>query len=1042
MRRGVVVGAIALALTAGQGLPARAETPPDPRVDTSVARFRHLDPRSVGRIRNLPVGLGRDAYVNALVELSAAPVAARTPVAGGGVSEAVTASARREISAEQADKDAALRSAGATVEGRLSYVLNAVRVRVKAGDLATVAAVPGVKRVQVARTVRVANAAGGAYTGVGTAWTANRATGAGTVIGVIDTGIDYTHADFAGAGTAAAFRRARGTATSLPTDGTFPSAKVIGGFDFVGDDYDADDPGHDVPAPDPNPIPCENHGTHVAGTAAGAGVNPDGTTYAGGYDASASSRPFSVAPGAAPEAKLRAYKVFGCDGTVSEDIVVAAIDQAVADHVDVINMSLGSSFGTADDLQIRAVDNAGRSGVLVVVSAGNDGPGAYLTGTPATADTAVAVAAMDAGTPTRPGADLTLPDGAVVHGQNSNGVPFAAFTAAVTVASDPGHLGCDGSGYGNARGKIVLTVRGTCDRVTRAALGDSTGALAVVMVNTAAGLPPFEGPIDGVDIPFIGVDGAEGADVVLSRLATTSLTVSPATVANAGYARFASFSSGGPRRPDSALKPDLTAPGVSVVSAGMGRGAGAVTMSGTSMAAPHVAGIAALVRQTHPRWTPSQVKAALVSTADPARLADYADAGGPVRGGTGVVQAARATGTVAYAWTPEGRDNLSFGLETLSSGDTASRTYKIANTSSRSVTYDLAATLTTPAHGAKVTVSPRSLTVAAKTSQPVAVTISIPTRAVAKLPGAQSSDRGALVRLAGVVVATPRGHGRGLYPLRTAFLLVPRPVSGVRSELTAAPRRASGRKGTLTVRNDGVHSGAGDVYAWTQSDPVGDAGDREAPDIIDVGVQSLPATVPTGGGQTTEDRVLVFAVNTAEGTSTHATRAVEILIDTDGDGMAEFVTIGADVGVLSAGTPNGTVGAFTVDAAGRLVDAWYAYAPANGSVEELPVYAGALGLAPDRGRFTFSVIGTWVFGGTGSDGNDGYDGTVAASFDAYRPAVSNGDHVIVGPGRRATLPVGVDPAQLSSQTVKGWLVVTSDDPAGRPTADRVPLSFG
>jgi minor extracellular serine protease Vpr len=1036
MRRGVVVGGIALTLMTGSALPARAETPRNPRVDASVARFRHLDAQSIGRIRNLPAGIGHDVYVNALVELSTAPVTAHAGASGAEVTEAAAASVRREVSAEQADKDTALRSAGATVEGRLSYVLNAVRVRVKAGDLGKVAAIPGVQRVQVARTVRSDNAAGGAYTGVGSAWTATGVTGAGTVIGVIDTGIDYTHADFGGEGTPAAFRRARGTATSLPTDGTFPSAKVVGGFDFVGDDYSADDPARDVPAPDPNPIPCDDHGTHVAGTAAGAGVDPDGTTYTGRYDGSTPSHPFAVAPGAAPEAKLRAYKVFGCDGTVGDDILVAAIDQAVADHVDVINMSLGSSFGTADDLTARAVDNATRAGVLVVASAGNDGPNAYLTGAPATADTAVAVAAMDASSPTRPGADLTLPGGTVVHGQNSNGATFATFTAGVTVASDPGHLGCDGSGYADAQGKVVITVRGTCDRVARAALGDQKGALAVIMINDGPGLPPYEGPIDGVDIPFIGVDGTDGADAVLSRLDSTSLTVSPATIANSGYARFASFTSGGPRRTDGALKPDLAAPGVSVASAGMGKGAGSVTMSGTSMAAPHVAGIAALVRQVHPGWTPSQVKAALVSTADPTELADYADAGGPARGGTGVVQAARATDTVAFAWTPEGRDNLSFGLDTLASKETESRTYKIANTSPRSVTYDLATTLAGPANGASVTVSPRTLTVPPKTSKPVTVTISIPTRAVAALPGAGSCDRGALARLAGTVVATPRSRGPGLYPLRTAFLLVPKPLSGVSSELTTSPRRSSGRGGTITLTNTGVHPGAGDVYAWTQSDPFGDVDDREVPDIIDVGVQSLPTTVPSDDGMTRQDRVLVFAVNTAVGTSTHATQVVEVLIDTNGDGMAEYLTIAADVGLLTTGTPNGAVGAFTVDAGGQLVDAWYAYAPANGSIEELPVYAGALGLTQSSSRFTFSVLGASVLGGSE------YDSTAAAGFDAYRPAVSSGNYAIVGGGRKATVPVTADPAQLPSRTVKGWLVVTSDDAAGKPTADRVPLSFG
>lgn len=1033
MKRPVIIGGLALALVAGSVIPAQAETAPQPRSLSTKGRFSHLDPHALGKIKNLPASLKRDTMVNALVELSVAPVSVQEAATSGAVDGAAV---RRQVSAEQASKDAQLRAAGATVEGRLTYVLNAVRIRVRARDLAKVAMIPGVRQVQVAKTVRLDNGAGGAYTGVGGAWQSAKVTGAGTVIGIIDTGIDYTHADFGGPGTVAAYDAARAAGNQVPAADMFPTAKVIGGWDFVGDTYDADDPNNNVPSPDPNPIPCGDHGTHVAGTAAGAGVTTDGKTFAGPYNANTLPGGFKVAPGTAPQAKLRAYKVFGCDGTVNDDIIVAAIDQAVADGVNVINMSLGSTFGTAKDLTTKAVDNATKAGVLVVASAGNEGPNAYLTGSPATADTALSVAAMDASSPTFPGADLTLPGGgSTIRAINANGATFSTFTAAVVPAGGKaGTLGCDAADYTGASGKIVITWRGTCPRVDRAILGQKAGAAAVIMVNNETGLPPFEGPIEGVTIPFLGVDASGPID---SLVAAASLTVASTTIPNPGYTHDADFTSAGPRRLDSALKPDITAPGVSMVSAGMGTGTGSVTMSGTSMASPHAAGIAALVRQAHPGWTPVQVKAALVSTADPGKVGDYAASGGPVRGGTGLVQPAKAVGAVAYAWTPDGRDNLSFGLVALDAAQAQVRTYKIANTSRKSITYDLKAELATSSYGATVTISPTTLTVPPKTSKPVTVTIKLSPAAIAGLPGADASNNGGLAQLSGAVVATPRGTAVGVYPLQTAFLLVPKGLSNVKAEVTTLSRKTATPSGKITLTNTGLHAGVGEVFAWTQTDPAKDTTDPEVPDIVDVGVQSLPGSAV---GAANFDRLLVFGVNADKGTSTHATQEIDVLIDTTGDGEADFVTFVVDYGLLAAGSPDGSLGVFTLDVRDpdnpSLVDLWGAYAPANGSIEELPVLASSLGLTAGSGKLTFAVASYSVLGGTDADI------TAAATFDAFRPVVSTGDIVDVASKAKVTVSVSADKTQTYTQSVKGWLVVTADDPAGRPSAERVVLRLG
>src|SRR5678815_524974 len=224
------------------------------------------------------------------------------------------------------------------------------------------------------------------------AWSATSgASGDGIRIAVIDTGVDYLHANFGGPGTAAAYAANN---RNILEPGTFPTAKVVGGMDFAGDAYT----GANVPVPDPDPLDCNGHGSHVSGTATGLGVNADGTTFLGSYDAGTVFQSFSIGPGVAPRAQLYALRVFGCAG--STGLTTRAINWAVdpngdgdpSDHVDVINMSLGSNFGLSNDASATASSNASLAGVIVVTSAGNAGDTHYIVGSPATSSRAIAVA--------------------------------------------------------------------------------------------------------------------------------------------------------------------------------------------------------------------------------------------------------------------------------------------------------------------------------------------------------------------------------------------------------------------------------------------------------------------------------------------------------------------------------------------------------------------------------------------------------------------------------------------------------------------------
>ena len=216
---------------------------------------------------------------------------------------------------------------------RLFTVTNAVPgigMRVNAAGIAALYANPNVVKVSrltpktpnnsnVASLVRAVNT-----------WKYGGNTGKGVKVGIIDTGIDYTHADFGGIGTAEAYDAAHADSANPDWRATLPAlgqVKVMGGYDFVGDDYDADTV--PAPTPDANPIDCNGHGTHVAGTVAGYGVNDSGGTFTGDYANlnGADLLSMDVGPGMAPDAKLYGLKVFGCEG--STEYVIPALDWAL-----------------------------------------------------------------------------------------------------------------------------------------------------------------------------------------------------------------------------------------------------------------------------------------------------------------------------------------------------------------------------------------------------------------------------------------------------------------------------------------------------------------------------------------------------------------------------------------------------------------------------------------------------------------------------------------------------------------------------------------
>ena len=262
---------------------------------------------------------------------------------------------------------------------------------------------------------------------------------------------------------------------------------------------------------------------------------------------------------------------------------------------------------------------------------------------------------------------------------------------------------------------MVVVTRGTCARVARAIFGQQAGAAAVVMINNANALPPFEGPITSnpdtgeqytVTIPFFGVRGTtSNDDNLLVARDGTIVTISEGAQIPTGTS---SFSSIGPRTGDSFLKPDISAPGEAIVSTGVGTGNGPATISGTSMASPHVAGVAALTRQAHPTWAPAAVKSAIINSGEPGAIAGYAVR----RNGSGFVNAASATGTSAYAFGEQQRTSVSFGLAEFAQSLQKTKPIKVKNTASTAVTFNIAVTQQGSPHTA--TLGASQITVPAK----------------------------------------------------------------------------------------------------------------------------------------------------------------------------------------------------------------------------------------------------------------------------------------------------------------------------------------
>ncbi len=453
-----------------------------------------------------------------------------------------------------------------------------------------------------------------AFIGAEEARAAYGISGQGIRVGVIDTGIDYTHTMFGGSGSVDEFKAID---ASQPTS-LFPTAKIPGGIDLVGDEYSPGSPYRfsKLPRPDTNPLDYNGHGTHVAGTVAGLG---DGVTS---YD------------GVAPAASLYGIKVFGKNST-SDAVVIAALEYSLdpngdldpSDKLDVVNLSLGSDYGKPSLNYTEAIKNTVKAGVSVVAAAGNAGDSPFIVGAPSTTPEAISVAA---------GIDD------MIHNVEVDGSEFFIDATPTTILSPVAQFSRELTGTevvkeelvyaGQATeefstdlaqkvvGKIALVDRGVNAFAEKAAFALKAGAIGVVIANNNPSDPIVAGGGSGVlSIPVVMIRQADG--VLIKEALKANKKVEFLFSAQIKFQRnelidtITDFSSRGPRSEDGIIKPEIVAPGQQIVSADTGTGSGMARLNGTSMASPHMAGVMALMKQKYPSLTVTEQKHLLMSRA-------------------------------------------------------------------------------------------------------------------------------------------------------------------------------------------------------------------------------------------------------------------------------------------------------------------------------------------------------------------------------------------------------------------------------------------
>lgn len=803
---------------------------------------------------------------------------------------------RQRVSSTQAALVEQLKSLGGVEVARVQIAHNAVAISIDAAQLQKVASLQGVLAVRPVVNYELALGETVPYVGAAAAQAAG-VDGTGVTVAVLDSGIDYTHKNLGGAGTAAAYEAAWGTGAAGDVryntrDGLFPTAKVVAGRDFVGENWP-----NSPETEDDDPIDFEGHGTHVADIIAG--KSADGTHK-----------------GVAPGAKLVAVKVCSAVATSCSGIaLLKGVDYALdpngdgdtSDAVDVMNLSLGSSYGQEQDDLTAALSNAVKLGVVVVASAGNSANKPYVVGSPSIAPGVISVA--QTAVPSAKAIPLVVNSPAALAGTYGNTATMEWAPVGAGVTGDVVYIGrgCPGDALqANPAGKIALIDRGACSVSLKVDIGAKAGATGVLIGLVAPGDAVSFSFGGGTSfVPTLTIQQTLSSRIKTSLSAGTAVNVSMSSAAAIPLAgSMASTSSRGPSISFQTIKPEIGAPGASL-SAEAGTGTGNTAFGGTSGAAPMVSGAAALLLQKYPNYSPLRIKALLMNSAETAVYTNPALLPGELapitRIGAGELRVDRALALTSVAYHRGTRSAaLSFGAPDVSRMVVLEQTLVVENLGNAWRSYNVVPSFrfaNDEASGA-VKVQTRSrLSVGPRSREELEVRLVIDP---SKLPdwtlngGSLGGDGSALngPEYDGYLTLTS-----GSEKLSVPWHVLPRKAADTDARLTE--RGTPGP--SLVLSNKGVADGEYDVFSLLAISPkaprssLPQAGDNFAfVDLKAVGARYLPAF-----------DVIEFAI------ATHGRRAhpnypagFEVDIDTNGDGAADFYVFNAESGGFAVSGQN------------------------------------------------------------------------------------------------------------------------------------------
>ena len=974
------------------------------------------------------------------VSLSTKPLGATVP-SGAIVDRALPSRTRqhRQTDAVEAQQARVVREAGklgARKLGGATKAVNVVALSIPAANVAALGKLRGVVSVKPMASYEMHSDPGGSGSLAQAAdyveATQVRAAGydgTGVRVAVLDSGIDYTHANLGGPGTVEAYTNCYsgpgGTAYDAAPEGSCadlfgPDApKVKGGYDFVGEDWP-----NGAEAHDPHPIDHEGHGTHVADIIGGR---------------SADGAHLGIAPGVSLYAlKVCSAVATACSGVATLEALDWALDpngdKDLSDAMDIVNLSLGSAYGQAEDDLSLAVDSVVRAGVVAVVSAGNSADRPFIVGSPSTAARAISVAQTALPDDKLYSIAVKTPPVAGLPGNAVRNARLQSWSAGPTATvagglAQPGDdlLGCAADAFtGFPAGAVALVKRGSCTASQKAQNAQAAGASSVVIWNNVPGDPPefsFGGG-DAVIIPTYTVSLGSGSvlsgavatgpvEVVIDPSQTIALNNTVVATSSRGIAMAGKRS-----------KPDIGAPGA-WLSAEVGTGDEQTNFGGTSGAAPVVSGAAALILDRYPDVPPGVLKARLLNGASRANKTPDADAdlyATPIsRIGAGEVRVAPALRhKVIMRGVVAGSGNIGLGIPHLAEATSITRTVQLINPTDKPRIYLITATFrdrTDRALRAVEVDAPPVVRVPADTITEFAVTFTIDPTRLEEWPftglAGQSGDGAALNRpeIDGYLTATATNE-----KLHLGWTVLPHRSA----EVTAAgPVTLNGGRGEVSLFNSSaVLDGRVNAFGLTGSSrripapvppaPGSDGSDAALVDLAAAGVRDDPAA----------DMIQFAIAGYERAVSPLYPAGYEVDVDSDRDGIADYAVFQSEaVGFAATGQSIVYVRNLSTGATSAY---YYTIADFDASTTVFTVPLSALGMA-DGDVFDFSVLAyDNYFTGLLTDAILGQTWTVG------QPKYSlDGGRVVVPAGRSVTVPV-VEGASPAASTQSGWLFLYDD----------------